>query len=143
MNRDGDRSFHLDRGARSFRPSDFGLGNVPWIVVALVLVVAGLAGLGYVFDQVGQLLPPDLRLLAIGFVLGFLVGLRVNDWSTRRSRAGPPLSDRVKDLPLSDRVKEIARDPARKIEAIKAYREETGAGLVEAKGVVEAYINSS
>ncbi|MSU78705.1 MAG: hypothetical protein EXS16_11510 [Gemmataceae bacterium] len=45
-------------------------------------------------------------------------------------------------LPLSDHVKEIARDPARKIEAIKAYREETGAGLAEAKDAVEAYINS-
>ena len=44
--------------------------------------------------------------------------------------------------PPSDRVKEIARDPARKIEAIKLYREETGAGLADAKAAVEAYINS-
>ena len=43
--------------------------------------------------------------------------------------------------PLSERVKGLADDPARKIEAIKAYREETGAGLAEAKAVVEAYIN--
>lgn len=48
----------------------------------------------------------------------------------------------VKGLPLSDRVKEIARDPARKIEAIKTYREETGAGLADAKEAVEAHINS-
>jgi len=45
-------------------------------------------------------------------------------------------------IPLSDRVKEIARDPNRKIEAIQAYREETGAGLAEAKDAVEAYIDS-
>ena len=45
-------------------------------------------------------------------------------------------------LPPSDRVKEIARDPNRKIEAIKVYREETGAGLAEAKEAVEAFINS-
>ena len=44
--------------------------------------------------------------------------------------------------PLSDRVKEIARDPARKIEAIKVYREETGVGLAEAKQAVEEYIHS-
>ena len=42
--------------------------------------------------------------------------------------------------PLSERVKGLADDPARKIEAIKAYREETGAGLAEAKAAVEAYI---
>jgi ribosomal protein L7/L12 len=44
--------------------------------------------------------------------------------------------------PLSDRVKEMARDPSRKIRAIKAYREETGVGLAEAKDAVEAFINS-
>jgi hypothetical protein len=43
---------------------------------------------------------------------------------------------------LSDRVKELARDPSRKIEAIKVYRQETGAGLAEAKETVEAFINS-
>jgi exopolyphosphatase/pppGpp-phosphohydrolase len=43
---------------------------------------------------------------------------------------------------LSDRVKEMARDPSRKIEAIKVYREETGAGLAEAKEIVEAFIQS-
>jgi ribosomal protein L7/L12 len=42
-------------------------------------------------------------------------------------------------LPLSDRVKELAADPGRKIEAIKAYREETGAGLAEAKKAVESF----
>lgn len=44
--------------------------------------------------------------------------------------------------PLSDRVKELARDPTRKIEAIKLYREETGEGLAEAKEAVEAYVRS-
>ena len=43
---------------------------------------------------------------------------------------------------LSDRVKELARDPNRKIEAIKAHLEETGAGLAEAKNAVEAFIHS-
>jgi ribosomal protein L7/L12 len=43
---------------------------------------------------------------------------------------------------LSERVKELARDPSRKIAAIKAYREETGAGLAEAKEAVEAWIRS-
>jgi hypothetical protein len=50
--------------------------------------------------------------------------------------------DVTRGLQLSDRVKELARDPYKKIEAIKVYREETGANLVEAKDAVEAYINS-
>ena len=43
---------------------------------------------------------------------------------------------------MSDRVKELAADPSRKIEAIKLLREETGAGLAEAKEAVEAYQRS-
>jgi ribosomal protein L7/L12 len=42
--------------------------------------------------------------------------------------------------PLSERVKELAADPARKIHAIKVYREETGAGLKEAKDAVEKWM---
>jgi hypothetical protein len=43
---------------------------------------------------------------------------------------------------LSDRVKELACDPSRKIEAIKVYREESGAGLRDAKELIEAFIHS-
>ena len=43
---------------------------------------------------------------------------------------------------LSERIKEIARDPGRTIAAIKAYREETGTDLADAKNAVEAYIRS-
>ncbi len=50
--------------------------------------------------------------------------------------------DITQGRPVSERVKEIARDPQRKIEAIKVYREETGSSLVEAKDAVEAFMNS-
>ena len=50
--------------------------------------------------------------------------------------------DVTKPAEMSERVKELARDPARKIEAIKAFRDETGAGLAEAKGAVEHYIRT-
>ena len=50
--------------------------------------------------------------------------------------------DPLQGRPLSDRVKQLADDPAKKIQAIKAYREETGASLAEAKEVVETYIDS-
>ena len=81
-----DRSFHLDRGARSFRPSDFGLGDVPWLVVAFAAAIILLTGAAYLFDAVGQLLPPAWRPVILSSVMGFLVGLRVSGWSTRRSR---------------------------------------------------------
>jgi ribosomal protein L7/L12 len=42
-------------------------------------------------------------------------------------------------VPLSERVKQLA-NPAQKIEAIKVYREETGAGLKEAKDAVEKWM---
>jgi low affinity Fe/Cu permease len=45
-------------------------------------------------------------------------------------------------IALSDRVKELARDPSRRIEAIKVYRQETGAELVAAKAAIETFINS-
>ena len=41
---------------------------------------------------------------------------------------------------LSEKVKVLADDPARKIEAIKLHREQTGLGLKEAKEAVESYI---
>ncbi len=48
----------------------------------------------------------------------------------------------VSGAALSDRVKELARDPSKKIAAIKAHRDETGAGLAEAKAAIEAFTNS-
>ena len=45
-------------------------------------------------------------------------------------------------LPISDRAKQLAVDPRKKIEAIKAYREETGAGLAEAKEAIDSFTNS-
>lgn len=48
----------------------------------------------------------------------------------------------VPTQPLSDRVKHLACDPTKKIEAIKVYREETGASLAKAKQAVEAFANN-
>jgi Ribosomal protein L7/L12 C-terminal domain len=43
---------------------------------------------------------------------------------------------------LSPEVQDLARDPRRKIEAIKLHREQTGVGLKEAKDAVEAFMYS-
>jgi len=85
-----DRSFRLDTQARSFRPSDFGLGDVPWIVIALPVAMAVIGGLGFLFDRLAALLPPRVRYLMIGSALGYLVGLRVGDWSRRRLQISTP-----------------------------------------------------
>jgi hypothetical protein len=83
----------------------------------------------------------------LGFVIGlllhqvFAIGSALGRLESKVARISHAMGiDLTKPLPLSDRVKELARDPARKIEAIKVYREETGAGLAEAKAAVEAYI---
>ena len=44
--------------------------------------------------------------------------------------------------PLSPEVQDLARDPSRKIAAIKLHREQTGVGLKEAKDAVEAFIET-
>ena len=41
---------------------------------------------------------------------------------------------------LSEEVQNLANDPAKKIQAIKLHREQTGLGLKEAKDAVEAYM---
>ena|ERR1051326_6611583 len=88
---------------------------------------------------------------ASGFSLGLLL---VAFWTIAKTNASVARVERklnallrhhgvdpTQGLPLSDRVKSLANDPSRKIEAIKVYREETGAGLAEAKEAVEAYIH--
>ena len=50
--------------------------------------------------------------------------------------------DPVAEMQLSERVQVLARDPKRKIEALKTYRQETGAGLREAKETIEAFLKN-
>jgi hypothetical protein len=84
------------------------------------------------------------------FIGVIAIWANVTQMQTRLKRAEGKLNtllrhfsiDPTQDLQLSNRVKELARDLARKIEAIKIYREETGAGLAEAKEAVEAFIAS-
>jgi len=42
---------------------------------------------------------------------------------------------------LSAEAQNLANDPAKKIQAIKLHREQTGLGLKDAKDAVEAYMN--
>jgi ribosomal protein L7/L12 len=86
----------------------------------------------------------------LGIVILFTVLASFWDMKARISRMERKLNallrhhgvDLTQGAPLSDRVKQLAGDPSQKIEAIKVYREETGAGLAEAKDAVEAFIYS-
>jgi hypothetical protein len=78
----------------------------------------------------------DLIALSVGFVVLIIVLVLFQ----RPRYSGP--RDVSKLPPLSESVKSLARDPGRKIEAIKMYREETGRGLAEAKDAVEAYMQT-
>jgi len=48
----------------------------------------------------------------------------------------PPLAS------MSEEVQQMARDPSRKIAAIKLHREQTGLGLANAKSDVEDFIKT-
>jgi ribosomal protein L7/L12 len=76
------------------------------------------------------------------FPIYFLLSMRLATIDRKVTRIAHRLGiDPLAAIPLSERVKEIARDPSRKIEAIKVYREESGAGLAEAKDAIEEYQN--
>ena len=86
---------------------------------------------------------------AAAFGIGCLIGSMANrqsgdaDRLRRLERKLNLLLDNlgVKDLPvLSMEVQELARDPGRKIAAIKLHREQTGCELIEAKQGVEDFI---
>jgi ribosomal protein L7/L12 len=95
-----------------------------WLFILLVL--------GVLMRLDSQWTTVVLFLAAMAIAIGYIV---------QASRAAPARGAGSKAA-LSERVKEIASDPSRKVEAIQAYREETGASLAAAQEVVDAFINS-
>jgi hypothetical protein len=96
-----------------------------WICL-IVMVFAGAGRAAYSFFK-----PADVARIRrledkVDLILHHL-GLKYEDPATRG---------------LSEEVKALADDPAKKISAIKLHREQTGAGLKEAKDAVEAYMAS-
>jgi hypothetical protein len=124
-----DKSFRLDPAAKSFRPSDFGVRDLPLILVTIGLVTLIAFGLSFLT----ALISPEFRIFIGGLAAGLMLSSGVAHWRVKPRKQVPP-------RPLSEKVKSLARDPNRKIEAIKVYREETGAGLAEAKEAVEDYV---
>ena len=80
-----------------------------------------------------------LDLNAESALLAIILCLHVGAlWRTLRSGRTNPTSAPTLPRVMSDRVKQLA--PTQKIQAIQVYREETGAGLADAKNAVEAFL---
>ena len=136
---DDKHSFWLDPQANSFQLKGFRWNEAPLWLFCLLASVALITGLNFVADLGLSLLGRDVALFVCGASFGFLAGLWIGDFRTSRLMLASDRNGTL--LPLSDRVKQIASDPTRKIEAIKAYREESGASLADAKQMVESYMN--
>jgi hypothetical protein len=97
------------------------------IVLILFLIDSAWDAMG----EMWALWTGDFRGLA-GFALGWLTGSSTLAWRYRKAPRlqGPPLSDEVKDL---------ARDPDRLLDAVRQYRQETGAGLAVAMDALEQF----
>lgn len=119
---------------RSFRPSDFSFKhftfrNIGWflavsIVISLVFVTTGV---------LLEMLPGLLRVVLVGVGIALMLAFGL---------FGPkPRKVDVADLPQpSAQVRAICEDPNRSLaEAVKAYREETGLDLFQAKAALDSY----
>jgi hypothetical protein len=119
---------------RSFKISDFSLRDAPWAIAAYLVISLLSIGLGVVLESLpefwsGVLLGAGCALLGSAlFALCFLLGP-----STKQVD--------VAALPEpSATVRAKCDDPGGSlVEAVKAYREETGLGLTEATAVLRKY----
>ncbi len=117
---------------RSFKPSDFSLRDLPGFLA--IYIVAALLSVG--FGLFVQNIPEFWSGLFSGVGFGFLGALAL---------LYPVKKVAVEALPKpSATVRAICEDPdSTLVEAVKAYREETGLGLNESTEVVKDYIARS
>jgi hypothetical protein len=120
----------------SFRISDFSLRDVPWAVVAYLIMALFSIGLGGLLESLsefwrGVLLGGGCAWLASLIGYYFLLGTATKEID-------------VASLPRpSATVMAKCDDPTCSfVEAVKAYREETGLGLTEATAVLRHYQSS-
>ena len=82
-----------------------------------------------------------LILLAVVFALQQLAGIRRSTENTE-AMLGRLLAHHAiewqKPSPPSEKVRALAPQPNAEIEAIRAYRQQTGLGLKEARGVIQS-----
>lgn len=117
---------------RSFRISGISIRDVPWALAAYLVISVFSIGLGAFLES----LPSFWNGLLLGGGIALLVALFL-------LRSGRKKVD-VSALPSpSARVRAKCDDPGSSlVEAVKAYREETGLGLTEATAVLRNYQDS-
>ena len=130
MNND-DKSFRLDRQARSFRVRDFALRDLPWF--ALLFVLLTFFSLGLVWFL--ALLPEKGRWIYLGLAVGFYLGI-VFGARCQRSAAKT-------NYDLSPDVQALAKDPSQLIAAIKLFRDaHPDVSLAAAKERIERFCHT-
>ena len=73
---DNDKSFRLDRQARSFRIRNFALRDLPLLALAFVLLTLLSLGAGWFLG----LLPENGRWICLGLAVGFYLGFVFRGW---------------------------------------------------------------
>lgn len=123
---------------RSFAPSDFGLRDIPRIVFGLLLISAISVLTGIIVQQLKEGFPLYVAGLLVGLGIGLAVALLV----IRRATIRYIETIDIDSLPeVSENIQQICADStASKLEAVKAYCNETGLGVAEAKAAVDDYV---
>jgi hypothetical protein len=120
--------------------------DLPLSLLLLVLAVSLITGINFAASKLLSFLDRDVQLVLIGLGIGFQLSVWWHRSKDRSASRGPSVSGSMDARvgQVSDRVRALAADPDRKIEAIKALREETGTGmsLAEAKDIIEAVTQS-
>jgi hypothetical protein len=129
-------SFQLDPKAKSFQMTGFRWSHAPSLLASLAFYFLGPAVIAFGLSFLNN----GASLIILSLALSYLAVRWFGKWRSDVPGQLPPRDTLSESFLLSERVKAIADDPDRVIEAIKAYREESGAGLADAKSAVEAYV---
>jgi len=118
-----------NRKTRSFRISDFTLRDLPYLMIAFVLMTL----FSWLFGWVPlKFLSEKWSLFLLALVLGFSLGMLFWQWV-----AG---SEPKTNYGLSSQVQALARDPEQLIAAIKLFRQEhPDVSLTQAKERIERF----
>ncbi len=114
---------------KSFRVTDFSIRDVPALVAGYLIIAAIAACIGLFLETIPE------------FWRGFLLGVGAALIAAILLLAPRPKKINVSALPQpSEAVRAKCEDlDCPLVEAVKAYRDETGLGLTEAKAVVDSY----
>lgn len=130
---DDPTTFRIQPEARSTPISDYLTGGR---FIFLLVVISILTGFYLLNGKVFPHYPIEIQTLVFGLCVGFIAGVWLRAWRQPGIAPAPG----TPPPPLSENVQRIALESGSLIQAIKAYRTETGCGLKESKEAVEAFL---